>query len=91
MSGKRKRNEKCVNWTREKIIRLIELYESHSNLWDCSSATYRKRSARMSSIGDISKKLEISVEDIKEKIHNLRCQQFQNLNRKYNKKYLLRI
>ncbi|CAH2012199.1 unnamed protein product [Acanthoscelides obtectus] len=63
------------------IRQLIELYESHYNLWDCSSERYKNRNLRKSAMDEIASKLGVSAQDVKEKIHNLRCQ-FQTINRK---------
>ena len=62
-------------------MQLIDLYVSHSNLWDCSSEQYKNRNLRNSAMDEISNKLGIPVQEVKDKIHNLRCQ-FQSINRK---------
>lgn len=86
MSGRneKKSNERkacSVIWSRELIIKLIGLYESHSNLWDCSLEQYKNRNARKSSIDAISNAMGISADEVNNKIHSLRCQ-FQSINRK---------
>lgn len=60
---------------------LIALYESHMNLWDVSAENYKNRNLRKSSIEEILYAVGIPVQEINDKIHNLRCQ-FQNINRK---------
>lgn len=82
-SGKKglKRKECTFNWTRNTIVQLIELYESYPNLWDCSSENYKNRNLRKSAVDEISNKLGIPAQEVKDKIHNLRCQ-FQSINRK---------
>ncbi|KAF5272963.1 hypothetical protein FQR65_LT17271 [Abscondita terminalis] len=63
------------------IRELIKLYESHSNLWDCSLDQYKNRNIRKSSIEAISNAMGIPAEEVNDKIHSLRCQ-FQSINRK---------
>lgn len=70
-----------VTWTRELTLKLIDQYESHSNLWDVTSKDYKNRHLRSASIDAISKVMGISVQEINDKIHNLRCQ-FQIINGK---------
>lgn len=65
-------------------LKLIELYESHSNLWDCSLEQYKNRMARKTFIDALSEVMGISVQEVNDKIHRLRCQ-FQSINRKKKK------
>lgn len=76
-----KRKELPVIWTRPMTLKLIDLYQSHSSLWDCSSENYKNKPVRKASLDDISKKLGITSQDAKDKIHNLRCQ-FNGIKRK---------
>ncbi|XP_074026271.1 uncharacterized protein [Leptinotarsa decemlineata] len=81
---KSKKKKSSVNWSRQMTLKLIELYESHSNLWDCSLEQYKNRMARKTSIDAISEVMGISVQEVNDKIHSIRCQ-FQSINRKKKK------
>lgn len=55
ISNKKSKRKVCsVNWSREMTLNLIQLYESHSNLWDCTLERYKNRNARKTSIDAIS-------------------------------------
>lgn len=82
MNNKQKTSN--VKWSREMVLKLIELYESHSNLWDVSLEHYKNRNARKTSIDAIANAMGISIQEVNNKIHSLRCQ-FQNINRKRKK------
>lgn len=73
-------SEKKVIWNRDLTLSLIELYEEHSNLWNVLSENYKNRNMRKASLDKISEVLQICVEEVSAKIHNLRCQ-FQTINR----------
>lgn len=82
--NEKKRKACSVNWSRQMTFKLIELYESHSNLWDCSLEQYKNRNARKNSIDTISEVMGISAQEVNDKIHSLRCQ-FQSITRKWKK------
>jgi hypothetical protein len=67
-----------INWTREMIYTLIELYESHPNLWNAASEDYKNRNLRKSAVEDIAQNMDFPVSEINDKIHNLRCQFLEN-------------
>lgn len=63
------------------ILQLIVLYEFYPNFWDYWSENYKNRNLRTSAINEIAHKLRIPAQEVKDKIHNLRCQ-FQTISRK---------
>lgn len=73
--------KKTTNWTKSLTSKLIDLYESHNNLWDVTSIDYKNRILRKSSMNEISFEMGIPVKELNDKIHNLRCQ-FLNNHRK---------
>nr|XP_044248862.1 uncharacterized protein LOC108066816 [Drosophila takahashii] len=73
-------------WDRENTIKLIELYENYSVLWDVSSADYRNKHKKQNAFHEMAKKLDKSDDEIKTKIHHLRTQFLQEVRRVKKKK-----
>ncbi|KAH8287280.1 hypothetical protein KR054_005153 [Drosophila jambulina] len=73
-------------WDREKTLKLIELYEKHSVLWNVSSADYKNKHKKQHAYREITKKLHKSDDEIKTKIHHLRTQFLQEVRRLKQKK-----
>ncbi|XP_030378065.1 uncharacterized protein LOC115626749 [Scaptodrosophila lebanonensis] len=73
-------------WDREKTIKLIELYENYSVLWDVSSADYTNKHKKQNAYREIAEKLDKSDDEIKTKIHHLRTQFLQEVRRVKQKK-----
>ncbi|XP_043262214.1 uncharacterized protein LOC122403010 isoform X1 [Colletes gigas] len=69
-------------WTREKTFQLIHLYEKNALLWDknCKEGC-RKREKKIKIISDIANRFNTTMEEISRKLHNLRNQVSQELNR----------
>ncbi|KAH8361077.1 hypothetical protein KR200_002062, partial [Drosophila serrata] len=73
-------------WDRENTIRLIELYENHSVLWDASSRDYKNKHKKQNAYCEMAEELGKSDDEIKTKIHNLRTQFLQEVRRVKKKK-----
>ncbi|KAH8390027.1 hypothetical protein KR200_005652 [Drosophila serrata] len=73
-------------WDRDNIIKLIELYENHSVLWDVSSGDYKNKHKKQNAYREIAEALGKSDDEIKTKIHNLRTQFLQEVRRVKQKK-----
>ncbi|KAH8264412.1 hypothetical protein KR038_008316 [Drosophila bunnanda] len=73
-------------WDRESTIKLIELYENQSVLWDVSSQDYKDKHKKQNAYRAIGEELGKSDDDLKTKIHNLRTQFFQEVRRVKQKK-----
>ena len=76
MSSSKKISHK---WLQTEMILLLELYHGFPILWNVHSTDYKKRNVRMVFLKKIQEGLStsiptITIEDIKEKIHNLRTQ-----------------
>ena len=61
-------------WTHDEIIKLIDLYEENSHLWDVFDRDYHNRDKRERTLNDISLVLKTDVADIKTKLLSLRSQ-----------------
>ena len=67
------------HWNRTDVRDLIELYHSHECLWNVESSQYKDRNLRFLAMNDIHDRMKdslpnISLDDIKKKIHTLRSQ-----------------
>lgn len=85
-SSTKDNNKSKVHWTRELTLKLIQQYESRPNLWDVSSANYKNRNLRKSALEEIADIVGVSVADVNEKIHNLRCQYQSNCRKLHQSK-----
>ncbi|XP_069680315.1 uncharacterized protein [Periplaneta americana] len=63
-----------VQWTRERVRRLIGLIKMKSCLWDVASPDYKNKQKRHNAVTEIGLELQTSPEAIKQKIHSLRSQ-----------------
>uniref|UniRef100_A0A1I8NSG9 MADF domain-containing protein n=1 Tax=Stomoxys calcitrans TaxID=35570 RepID=A0A1I8NSG9_STOCA len=71
-------------WNKKLVELLITKYQEHSNLYNTKNSNYLDRSKRTRSLNAIANELkqyceEITVEDIKRKIHTLRSQYIREL------------
>ncbi|CAK1601290.1 unnamed protein product [Parnassius mnemosyne] len=64
----------AVVWSNDKIMQLIELFQSKSLLWDSSIKAYKDRNKKNDALEEISQALNIPKKDVKNKIHVLRTQ-----------------
>ena len=67
-------NRKRTRWTHEETLKLIECYESRACLWDAFDKEYHSKEKRERALNEIELELDVSVEEIKAKILNLRSQ-----------------
>lgn len=65
--------------TRRNTIRLIELYEKETCLWDIMSAEHKNSQTRLDAFNSIAKVLGTNVDTIEKKITNIRSQYFREL------------
>ena len=65
---------KSRDWSREDVIKLIELYECNPCLWDCRNSDYKNRILKSEVCATIAGELSATVEEINRKLHNLRSQ-----------------
>ena len=70
----RKRKHPKATWTVDKINNLIDLLEERTCLWDIFSQTYHNREKKQIAYNEIGDALDISVEEVKAKVMNLRTQ-----------------
>ena len=66
-------------WLREEVILLIEFYNGFPIIWNVRSSDYKKRNIQMLILRKFKKRLSttissITIEDIKDKIQELRTQ-----------------
>ncbi|XP_053979989.1 uncharacterized protein LOC128877055 [Hylaeus volcanicus] len=73
-------------WSRENTFELIHLYEKHALLWDRTCKDYKKREKKVNVILNIAEKFDTTKEEINRKLHNLRNQLSQELNKIKKKK-----
>ncbi|XP_046860894.1 uncharacterized protein LOC124454131 [Xenia sp. Carnegie-2017] len=64
----------AVEWTRDKVERLAELWEAKPVLYNTTLPDYHDRVARRNAIAEIASALEMSAMDVSCKIKNLRSQ-----------------
>ncbi|XP_047503412.1 uncharacterized protein LOC125048665 [Pieris napi] len=64
----------AVVWSNDKIMQLIELFQSKPLLWDCSIKQYKDRNKKNDAFEEISQVLNIPKKDVETKIHVLRTQ-----------------
>jgi hypothetical protein len=62
------------NWSKEKIINLIELYENASCLWDTKSSDYKNKIKRTDAFIDMANKLNFKEHEVRKKIESLLTQ-----------------
>ena len=72
MQGKKK--ESKAIWTVDKVNHFIDLFEERTCLWDIFSQVYHNRERKQIAYSEIGDELNISVEEVKTKILNLRTQ-----------------
>lgn len=68
MNRKRKKDECQKNDMKE----FLKLYRSHSCLWDFTNSGYAKQSTRLQALEDIAQHFNMTVEQVKRKIHTTR-------------------
>ena len=71
---KRKRKHPSATWTVDKVNLLIDLLEERTCLWDIFSQTYQDREKKQIAYNDIGDELDISIQEVKTKVMNLRTQ-----------------
>ena len=55
-------------WTRDNVISLIQLYESHRLLWDTNDPNYKNKYKRENSYNSIARDLGVNnTEEVKKK------------------------
>lgn len=64
----------AVVWSNDKIMQLIELFQSKPLLWDCSIKQYKDRNKKKDAFEEISQVINIPKKDVETKIHVLRTQ-----------------
>lgn len=64
----------AVVWSNDKIMQLIELFQSKPLLWACSIKQYKDRNKKNDAFEEISQVLNIPKKDVETKIHVLRTQ-----------------
>ena len=64
----------AVVWSNDKIMQLIELFQSKPLLWDSSIKEYKDRNKKNDAFEEISQALNIPKKDVETKIHVLRTQ-----------------
>ncbi|KAL4091676.1 hypothetical protein QTP88_026329 [Uroleucon formosanum] len=62
------------NWSKDKIINLIELYENASCLWDTKSSDYKNKIKHTDAFIDIANKLNFKEHEVRKKIESLLTQ-----------------
>lgn len=50
------------------------MYESLPELWNSNTSEYKERDKKLAALKKISEAFSIPTEDVRRKIHNLRCQ-----------------
>ncbi|KAH8325494.1 hypothetical protein KR074_008647 [Drosophila pseudoananassae] len=73
-------------WDSDNTIKLIELYENHSVLWDVSSQDYKNKHKKQNALCEIAEELGKKDDEIKTKIHNLSTQFWQKVRKVKQKK-----
>ena len=74
LAMKRKRKHPSATWTVDKVNLLIDLLEERTCLWDIFSQTYQDREKKQIAYNEIGDELDISIEEVKTKVMNLRTQ-----------------
>ncbi|CAG4990254.1 unnamed protein product [Colias eurytheme] len=64
----------AVVWSNDKIMQLIELFQSKPLLWDSSIKEYKGRNKKNDAFEEISQALNIPKKNVETKIHVLRTQ-----------------
>ncbi|KAH8413699.1 hypothetical protein KR222_004102 [Zaprionus bogoriensis] len=82
-NGRQRR--KPTIWTREKIYKLIQLYQASDCLWNHYSELYKNKDCRNKAIDQICTSLGISKDAYGKKVHNLR-NQFNSELKKYERR-----
>lgn len=57
-----------MEWSEEQVVHLIELYETHPNLWNTRDPKYKKRNVKKDSIREIAEALNIETEEVERKL-----------------------
>ncbi|KAJ0173650.1 hypothetical protein K1T71_010799 [Dendrolimus kikuchii] len=61
-------------WSHDKIMQLIELFQSRPLLWDSSTDEYKDKNKKNDAWEEISQTLNVSRKDVETKVHVLRSQ-----------------
>uniref|UniRef100_A0A1Y1KAI6 MADF domain-containing protein n=1 Tax=Photinus pyralis TaxID=7054 RepID=A0A1Y1KAI6_PHOPY len=60
-----------IEWSREKTLQLINMYETKSELWDVKNSNYHLRNKKHDAWKNIATEMESDVEVIKAKVASL--------------------
>lgn len=69
-----------MEWSRNQVLRLVELYHNQPALWDTSDHRFKDRQAKRWALLTIASQMSLPPIDIEKKIHCLRTQ--------FNREYL---
>lgn len=72
MDTARKRS-RSDGWAHEKTLQFIELYRTHSHLWDTNHPDFRLSAAKLASVKQISEQLNVSRSQLTKKILQMRA------------------
>lgn len=73
-------------WSSEKTHLLIDKQESYPELWDTSSKDYKNKIKKQNALKAIANYIDAPEEEVKKKLHNLRTQFGQEVNKERKKK-----
>lgn len=73
-------------WSSEKTHLVIEKQESYPELWDTSSKDYKNKIKKQNTLKAIANDIDAAEEEVKRKLHNLRTQFGQEVNKERKKK-----
>ena len=77
-----------MEWGREEVLTLIELYCANSCLWDLEDPNYKNRELKREAVLSIAGQLSRDVLEVEKKMHGLRTQ-FNREHKRYQKQLLL--
>ncbi|KAJ8870123.1 hypothetical protein PR048_029135 [Dryococelus australis] len=66
-------------WSHDDIVKLIDMYEGRPMLWDCRSNRYKNRDQKNAALTEIADVFNCTNEEVLRKIHSLRNQVSQEL------------